>query len=89
MAVVYALSKSSRSTTTSSTENLTSSGKPRTPRNCGAHFNAGNLVYVPEVHWPLTCEQVMVSERIYGVPVSDSDTEKKTGRYQITGRAGR
>ena len=41
------------------------------------HFNAGNLVYVPEVHWPLTCEQVMVSERIYGVPVSDIDTLRK------------
>ena len=38
------------------------------------HFKTGDLVYVPEVHWPLTCEQVMVSERIYGVPVSDIDT---------------
>ena len=38
------------------------------------HFKSGELVYVPEVHWPLTCEQVMVSERIYGVPVSDIDT---------------
>ena len=38
------------------------------------HFKAGDVVYVPEVHWPLTCEQVMVSERIYGVPVSDITT---------------
>ena len=38
------------------------------------HFKSGDLVYVPEVHWPLTCEQVMVSERIYGVPVSDIET---------------
>lgn len=40
------------------------------------HFQSGKLVYVPEVHWPLTCQQVMVSERIYGVPVSDIDTLK-------------
>ncbi|MGI9314847.1 MAG: ubiquinone biosynthesis regulatory protein kinase UbiB [Luminiphilus sp.] len=38
------------------------------------HFQDGDLVYVPQVHWPLTCEQVMVSERIYGVPVSDIET---------------
>ena len=35
------------------------------------HFQAGDLVYVPTVHWPLTTQQVMVSERIYGVPISD------------------
>lgn len=40
------------------------------------HFQSGELVYVPEVHWPLTCQHVMVSERIYGVPVSDIDTLK-------------
>ena len=40
------------------------------------HFKAGDLVYVPLVHWPLTCKQVMVSERIYGVPVSDIETLK-------------
>ena len=38
------------------------------------HFRAGDLVYVPKVHWALTCGQVMVSERIYGVPVSDITT---------------
>ena len=38
------------------------------------HFQAGDLVYVPAVHWPLTRQQVMVSERIYGVPISDIDT---------------
>ena len=38
------------------------------------HFSSGTLVYVPEVHWPLTCETVMVSERIRGVPVSDIET---------------
>ncbi|MDG2460677.1 MAG: ubiquinone biosynthesis regulatory protein kinase UbiB [Luminiphilus sp.] len=38
------------------------------------HFQSGELVYVPEMNWSLTCEAVMVSERIYGVPVSDIDT---------------
>ena len=37
------------------------------------HFQTGDLVYVPAVHWPLTTQQVMVSERIYGVPISDID----------------
>lgn len=35
------------------------------------HFIDSGLLYIPEVHWPLTCESVMVSERIHGIPVSD------------------
>ena len=38
------------------------------------NFLDSNLVYVPEVHWPLTAQNVMVSERIHGVPVTDVDT---------------
>ena len=38
------------------------------------NFLGSNLVYVPEVHWPLTTQKVMVSERIYGVPVTDVAT---------------
>jgi len=38
------------------------------------NFSDGRLVYVPEVHWSHTCQSVMVSERIYGVPVSDIKT---------------
>ncbi len=37
------------------------------------NFLESQLVYVPEVHWPLTTENVMVSERISGIPVSDID----------------
>ena len=33
-----------------------------------------NLIYVPKVHWSLTTKEVMVSERIDGVPVGDVDT---------------
>ena len=35
------------------------------------HFENSDLLYVPEVHWPLTNEKVMVCERIYAAPVTD------------------
>lgn len=38
------------------------------------NFADGSLVYVPEIHWSYTTQDVMVSERIYGVPVSDTNT---------------
>ncbi len=40
------------------------------------NFKEGDLVYVPEIHWDLTCKTVMVSERIYGVPISDIESLK-------------
>lgn len=36
-----------------------------------ANFKDSELLYIPEVHWPLTRRKVMVMERIYGVPVGD------------------
>jgi ubiquinone biosynthesis protein len=38
------------------------------------NFLDSGLVYVPEVHWPLTTTNIMVSERIHGIPVSDVRT---------------
>ena len=35
------------------------------------NFEGSKLLYVPEVHWPLTRRNVMVMERIRGIPVSD------------------
>ena len=35
------------------------------------NFLNSPLLYVPEVHWPLTNEKVMVSERINAAPVTD------------------
>ena len=35
------------------------------------NFEGSQLLYVPEVHWPLTRRNVMVMERIRGIPVSD------------------
>ncbi len=43
------------------------------------NFAGSELVYVPEVHWGLVSEKVMVSERIYGVPVTDVATLKQQG----------
>lgn len=36
-----------------------------------ANFKDSELLYIPEIHWPLTRRKVMVMERIYGVPVGD------------------
>ena len=35
------------------------------------NFEKSSLLYVPEIHWPLTRSNVMVMERISGVPISD------------------
>ncbi len=35
------------------------------------NFEDSELLYVPEVHWPLTRPNVMVMERISGTPISD------------------
>ena len=38
------------------------------------NFEGSSLLHVPEIHWPLTRRNVMVMERIHGVPVSDIAT---------------
>ncbi|HET7923222.1 MAG TPA: ubiquinone biosynthesis regulatory protein kinase UbiB [Gammaproteobacteria bacterium] len=43
------------------------------------NFEGSLLLYVPEVYWPLTRRNVMVMERIHGVPVSDVATLKARG----------
>ncbi|MEM9101397.1 MAG: ubiquinone biosynthesis regulatory protein kinase UbiB [Pseudomonadota bacterium] len=35
------------------------------------NFKDSDLLYVPEIHWDHCSEKVMVSERIYGIPISD------------------
>jgi ubiquinone biosynthesis protein len=37
------------------------------------NFSAGDQLYVPEVYWDYTRENVMVQERIYGIPVDQVD----------------
>ncbi|MEY4718863.1 MAG: hypothetical protein RL563_1481 [Pseudomonadota bacterium] len=36
-----------------------------------SHFKDSEMLYIPEVHWPLTRRKIMVMERIYGVPIGD------------------
>lgn len=35
------------------------------------NFEDGRLLYIPEVHWPLTKTKLLVQERIYGIPIGD------------------
>jgi len=35
------------------------------------NFSDSQLLYVPEINWPLTTEKLLVQERIYGVPIGD------------------
>merc|ERR1712000_760618 len=37
------------------------------------NFEGSDLLYLPEVYWEFTRTKVMVSERIYGIPVADVD----------------
>jgi ubiquinone biosynthesis protein len=43
------------------------------------NFQDSNLLYVPEVYWPYCRRQVMVMERIYGIPISDVAELKRQG----------
>jgi ubiquinone biosynthesis protein len=48
----------------------------REAANCAQlrrNFKDGELLYVPEVYWDYTRENVMVQERIYGIPVDQVD----------------
>jgi len=41
------------------------------------NFSDTDILYVPEVYWPWTQRNVMVMERIYGIPISDIDELRK------------
>jgi ubiquinone biosynthesis protein len=42
------------------------------------NFSNSDLIYIPEVHWALTRQKVLVMERIYGIPVGEID-QLRTG----------
>ena len=44
-----------------------------------SNFAGSELLYVPRVHWQLCRSNVLVLERIYGVPISDIDELKSRG----------
>lgn len=39
-----------------------------------ANFKGSSLLYVPAIHWDYTRQNVMVMERIHGIPVSHTET---------------
>jgi ubiquinone biosynthesis protein len=43
------------------------------------NFAGSDLLYVPDVYWDYCRPEVLVQERIYGTPISDMDTLRKTG----------
>ena len=43
------------------------------------NFSENNLLYVPEVYWPLTRRNVMVMERIHGIPVNEIEQLRNAG----------
>jgi ubiquinone biosynthesis protein len=43
------------------------------------NFEGSAIIYIPEIHWPLTRKKVMVMERIHGIPVGDIDALKAGG----------
>ena len=44
-----------------------------------ANFSDSNLLYVPTVYWDHTRRDVMVMERIHGIPISDIDGLRQAG----------
>lgn len=43
------------------------------------NFQESTLLYVPEVYWPYSRRQVMVMERIHGIPIGDIAALKQQG----------
>ncbi len=43
------------------------------------NFEDSDLLHVPEVYWPYCRRNVMVMERIYGIPISDLDSLREAG----------
>ncbi len=43
------------------------------------NFENSEIIYIPEIHWPLSRQKVMVMERIQGIPVGDIDALTKAG----------
>ena len=44
-----------------------------------ANFEGSTDLYIPEIYWPYCKEQVLVMERVYGIPISDVQALKDAG----------
>jgi len=53
------------------------------------NFENSELIYIPEIHWPLTRQKVLVMERIHGIPVGDIEQLKTGGaNFKILAERG-
>jgi ubiquinone biosynthesis protein len=43
------------------------------------NFAGSDMLYVPDVYWDYCRPEVLVQERIYGIPISDMDTLREAG----------
>jgi ubiquinone biosynthesis protein len=43
------------------------------------NFGASDMLYVPDIYWDYCRPEVLVQERIYGIPISDMDALRKSG----------
>jgi ubiquinone biosynthesis protein len=43
------------------------------------NFMESSLLYVPEIHWPLTKNNILVMERIYGISIANIEQLKQQG----------
>lgn len=43
------------------------------------NFGVSDMLYVPDVYWDYCRPEVLVQERIYGIPISDMDALRKSG----------
>jgi ubiquinone biosynthesis protein len=43
------------------------------------NFEGSDALYVPEIHWPLTRQKVLVMERIHGIPVGEIEQLRQAG----------
>lgn len=44
-----------------------------------SNFPESNMIYVPKVYWEHSTREVLVMERIYGIPIRDIDAIRKAG----------
>jgi len=54
----------------------------REAANCAQlkrNFSGSDMLYVPDVYWDYCRPEVLVQERIYGIPISDMDALRESG----------
>ncbi len=44
-----------------------------------SNFESSDIIYIPRVYWDVTTREVMVMERIYGIPIRDMEALKAAG----------